>query len=179
MLTISAVQYTMSEAITLIKAQPGAWVKSFPYYLLKINGSGLTTFASLPALILRLGTYVTDEPKNDQPRLARYRGNGPSLNSAMFLSPILATAVKLDDRVAVAALVATGDIDATAGVTNKSTHSSDPESGLPKGIGVAVSEFYINGAEGRRVTKRTEGLKTTYYYSDNHVANTYKYQRLI
>jgi hypothetical protein len=179
MLTIGATKYTLSEVITLLKTNPGTvWVKSYPYYLLKINNSGQATFTDLPGLIMKLAGYVMGEPK-EQGALQRYRGTFPNANSAMVLPPIKATEIKQEDRVAVAALIASGDVDATAGVTNKSAHSSDPETGFLKGGGVGVSEFYINGAEGRRATRRTEGTKVTYYYSDSHAYNTYKYQRLI
>jgi hypothetical protein len=179
MLTITGTKYTLSEVVTLLKTNPGTvWHKSYPYYLLKINNSGQTVFADLPALIMKLAGYVMGEPK-EQGALQRYRGTFPNANSAMVLSPIKATDIKQEDRAAVAALMATGDVDATAGVTNKSAHNSDPETGFLKSGGVGVSEYYINGAEGRRATRRSEGTKVTYYYSDSHAYSTYKYQRLI
>lgn len=116
------------------------------------------------------------EPKDDPPALARYRGNGPEKNSAMLLPPVARDKVKADDVAAIAHLLANGDTG--NGITNKSSHMTDPETGKAKGNNITVSEFYVNGAGGRRATKRTEGLKITYYYSKSHAYNTYEYARL-
>lgn len=177
MITIANVKYTPSEIITMIKKSPETvWFKSYPYYLLKIDGSGNASFATFPDLILRLGSYVMSEPKDDPVKLARYRGTGPEKNSAMILDPVDHTKVKSDDVAAITHLMATGGTG--NGITNKSAHMTDPETGHAKGNGITVSEFYVNGADGRRATKRTEGLKITYYYSKSHAYNTYEYARL-
>jgi len=177
MITIGTVSYTLSEVIALIKASPDTvWYKTYPNYLLKIDGSGSASFPTLPDLILRLAGYVMGEPKDDQLKLARYRGNGPEKNSAMALNPVAHDKVKADDVEAITNLMATGDTG--KGITNKSPHMTDPETGRPKGHNITVSEFYVNGADGRRATKRTEGLKVTFYYSKSHHYNTYEYARL-
>ena len=70
------------------------------------------------------------------------------------------------------------DLDVGNGISDKSAHTTDPETGFPKSGSVTVSEFYVNGKDGRRATKRTEGQTTSYYDSNSHVANTYEYARL-
>ena len=94
----------------------------------------------------------------------------------MTLSPIARASVNAADVAAIASLMATGNVG--NGITNKSTHQTDPETGRIKGGAVSVSEFYVNGAAARRATKRTEGTKVSYYYSKGHAANTYQYARL-
>ena len=176
MLTIAGVKYTLSEVFHSIKANPATpCKKGYANYLMKINGSGATTFLTNAELIEKLENYVENEPEAS--KLAIYRGTGPGANSALTLDPIKRDKVKADDVAAIAHILTTGTIG--NGITNKSTHATDPETGSAKGGSVTVSEFYVNGAGGRRVTKRTEGTKTTYYYSATHAFNTYKYQRLI
>lgn len=176
MLTIAGVKYTVSEVFHTLKKDPATPCKTgFPHYLMKIDGSGATTFATMAALVTALNNYVTNEPENN--KLANYRGIGPTANSALSLEPIARASVKADDVAAIASVMTSGAIG--NGITNKSSHATDPETGRPKKATVTVSEFYVNGAGGRRVTKRTEGGKITYYYSATHTANTYKYQRLI
>ena len=64
------------------------------------------------------------------------------------------------------------------GISNKTSHATDPETGKPRTGVVTVSEFYVNGDGGRRATKRVEGSLITYYYSPSHAYNTYQYQLL-
>jgi hypothetical protein len=57
MITIAHVTYTLSEVVALIKQSPETiWFKSYPYYLIKIDGSGNATFATFPDLVLRLAS---------------------------------------------------------------------------------------------------------------------------
>jgi hypothetical protein len=175
MFTIAGVATTLSEVIAQIKSQPGKWHKDYPYYLLKSAKSGAASFDTLELLLTRLGEYVTNAPTDGQ-ALARYRGTYPHQNSAMILAPLDRSKVKTADVAAVGALL-TGA--AHTGLLDKGKHTTDPETGFAASGGVTVREFYVNGAEGRRVTRRTDKGKITYYYSDNHVANTYKYARLV
>ncbi len=64
-------------------------------------------------------------------------------------------------------------------LSDKSAHTTDPETGFPKSGSVTVAEFYVSGKDGRRATKRTEGQTTSYHDSKSHVANTYEYARLV
>jgi hypothetical protein len=64
-------------------------------------------------------------------------------------------------------------------VSNVSLHESDPETGKPKSGRISVKEYYVNGKDGRRLTKRVEEGKTTYYYSSSHIESTYKYALII
>jgi hypothetical protein len=178
LLTIAGANFTLSEVVAKIKADPNSpWHREYLFYLLKIDGSGSTTFLTFADLLMNLAGYLMGEPKDDQKRLAVYRGPGPKGNCAMVLDPLLRSNVKPADIAAINSLMATGKVG--NGVTNESAHNTDPETGSVRGNSVSVKEFYINGAEGRRATRRSENGKVTYYYSDSHVANTYKYQRLI
>ncbi len=150
MLTIAGTAATLSEVVAQIKGQPGKWHKDYPYYLLKIARSGATTFDTLDVLLTRLEEYVTNAPTDGQ-ALARYRGAYPHQNSAMVLAPLDRARVKADDVAAVAAVLGG---TAHAGLLDKGKHNTDPETGFPAAGGVTVREYYVNGAEGRRVTKR-------------------------
>lgn len=177
MIQLGSVPYTLSEVVQMIKNNPDTpWHAGYDNYLIKIERSGSSTFTNYGDLIMKLANYVMGENGKTGRDLDRYRGDGPTANSAMKLAPLDSNRMDSRDRTAIQSLMNSGGVG--SGITNKSTHNSDPETGLPKGRNVTVSEFYVNGADGRRATKRIEGNKTTYYYSDNHVANTYKYQRL-
>ena len=128
------------------------------------------------AFELRSSRYVDGEPKDDQPRLAIYRGTALVSKCAIVLRPLDKDRVPEADRAAIRHLMSTGGVG--NGITNKSLHLTDPETGKPKGGTVSVHEFYVNGPAGRRATMRKEGSRTTYYYSANHAFNTYEYQRL-
>lgn len=177
MLTIAGVRYTLSEVVQLIKQNPNSpWKRGYPFYLIKISKSGRTDFNTYIDLLMKLANYVMGEPPDNPVLLARYRGPGPTGNSAMTLAPINHNAVNRLDVAAINHLMTTGGIG--NGISRESPHQTDPETGRPKGRGVVVKEYDVNGREGRRATKRTEQRKTTYYYSDSHSFATYKYARL-
>lgn len=174
MITIAGQKRLLSELVATIKANPDSpWHKGYDSYLLKLNGK---SYPTMPDLLMALGGYVMGEKDLDNSRLERYRGPTPTTNSAMSLAPLARASVNTADVAAIASIMTTGKVG--AGITNKSAHQTDPETGWPVGGGVTVSEFYVNGPAGRRVTKRTEGQTISYYYSDSHAYNTYKYARL-
>jgi hypothetical protein len=174
MITIAGAKTLLSELVQTIKTDPTRkWEKSFDCYLIKMNGR---TFTTLDEVMTTLAGYVEGEKEKTNVQLARYRGDGSTGNSAMTLAPIARASVNAADVTAIASLMTTGDVG--AGITNKTAHQTDPETGRPKGGAVTVSEFYVNGKEGRRATKRSEGTKISYYYSKSHTANTYQYARL-
>jgi hypothetical protein len=176
MITINNQKKLLSELVQAIKDDHDlTWEKAYDNYLIKLNGQ---SFADLAALVTRLKEYL-DKEKEDHltnPQIATRRGLGSSANSAMTLPPVKRSKVNSADVAAINLLCTTGS---GAGITNKQPHTTDPETGRPKAGGVTVSEFYINGADGRRATMRTEGAVKSFYYSDNHVESTYKYARLI
>jgi hypothetical protein len=174
MITIAGVKTLLSEVVQTIKTDPNRkWEKSFDCYLIKMNGQ---TYATMDLLMAKLGEYVTNEEGKTSVQLARARGDGSTGNSAMTLAPLARASVNAADVAAIASLMTSGNVG--NGITNKSAHQTDPETGRIKGGSVSVSEFYVNGAAGRRATKRTEGTKVSYYYSKGHAANTYQYARL-
>jgi hypothetical protein len=174
MITIAGVKTLLSEVVQTIKTDPNyTWHKSYDCYLIKMNGQ---TYATMALVAARLAQYLQDEDGLTPVERERRRGNGSTQNSAMTLSPVARASVNAADVAAIASLLNTGDVG--NGITNKSSHSTDPETGRPKIGGVTVSEFYVNGDKGRRATKRTEGTRISYYYSKSHVANTYQYARL-
>lgn len=177
MFTIAGNQYTLSEVVDLIKNDDGAvWHKEYLYYLPKIERSGATVFANLVDVIMKLAGYCMKERSLEGNRLARARGTALTANVAINRGSIARGSVRAEDRVAIAYLME--GHNSGEGVSNESQHNTDPETGKPKAQRVSVREYYINGADGRRATKRTEGQKVTYYYSDNHAYNTYQYQLL-
>ncbi len=103
--------------------------------------------------------FVMGEKDLDSVHLARYRGNGPTLKSAMSLAPLARAKVNANDVVAINALMTTGGVG--NGISDKSAHTPDPEAGFPKSGSVTVPEFYVSG------------------YSKSHVANTYEHARLV
>lgn len=168
MLTIGGEKHTLSETVVLLKTAPSVWHKQCLCYLLKIDRSGSTSFATLSDLQMRLAGYLMDK-KAPAPL------DGPTPNSAMCLEPIQRTQVLKEDVEAIKSLMTRGK----TGISNESPHQSDPETGRPKGPHVTVTEYYVNGADGRRATKRTEQGKVTYYYSATHNFNGYQYRRLL
>jgi hypothetical protein len=177
MLIIANVKYTLSEVVQMIKTNPDTpWRSSYLNYLLKIAGSGSTTFLTFNDLLMRLAGYVMGESRLEGIQLANHRGQGPGQLSAMVLDPVDRNAVRQEDRAAINSLMTTGGTG--GGITNESTHQTDPETGGPKGIGVSVKEYYVNGDAGRRAVKRSQNNKVTYYYSSSHAFNHYRYQRL-
>jgi hypothetical protein len=175
MITVAGQKRLLSDLVASIKADPlTPWHKGYDCYLLKLNGN---IYATMPDLIMALAGYVMGEKDLDSVHLARYRGNGPTLKSAMSLAPLARAKVNANDVVAINALMTTGGVG--NGISDKSAHTTDPETGFPKSGLVTVSEFYVSGKDGRRATKRTEGQTTSYYYSKSHVANTYEYARLV
>jgi hypothetical protein len=177
MFTIAGTRYTLSETADLIHNDDAAvWHDQYTFYLPKIERSGATNFANLTELIMKLANYCMKELSLQGNALARARGTALPANVAIQRGSILRGNVRVDDRAAIAHLMA-GNADGN-GVSNESQHTTDPETGKPKAQHVSVREYYINGAAGRRATKRTEGHKVTYYYSDNHAYNSYQYQLL-
>ncbi|KNH44674.1 hypothetical protein SAMN04490191_4559 [Pseudomonas lini] len=175
MIKIAAVSYTTSEVINMIKVDPtNKWSKEYAYYLTKISNSGGGNFLTYTALIAKLGEYC-EAGKSDH-KYSQFFITGPTANSALHQAAVSRGSIAATDRAPVNLLMTTGAVG--VGVTNKSVHSTDPETGRAKGRGVVVHEYYINGASGRRVTARTESGKTTYYYSSSHAENTYKYALL-
>lgn len=178
MISIKNINFLPSEVVDMMRNAMTGWKEVYASYVLKIDMSGQRFFqyADLEETILK---YISNEPKNDQPALARHRGKPLIKTSAIVLRPLSKLEVPQRDRAAIASLMATGRNDPGRGVTNMKIHQSDPETGKPKQNGrVGVHEYYINGANGRRATRRKEGTRTTYYYSDKHAFNSYKYQRL-
>jgi len=175
MLIISDVKYTLSEVVQIIKScQHTLWRKQYLNYLIKISQSGNTRFGDYGDLLMRLGGYIMGETKhlNNPGSLERLRGKSATPNSAMVMNPIAVGKLPNNDVSAVTNIMAPG-------TKWKGTHhASDPETGLPKKHGVMVSEFDVNGRDGRRLTKRTQSGKTTYYYSAKHSFNSYLYQRV-
>jgi hypothetical protein len=175
MITIAGQKTLLSELVQTIKTDPQLkWQKSFDCYLVKMDGR---VFATVADVMTTLAGYVAGEAERTNVQLERYRGPGSTMNSAMTLAPLARARVHKDDVAAIASLLTTGDVG--NGISNKSTHMSDPETGKTKSGAVTVSEYYVNGKEGRRATKRSEGMRISYYYSDSHTAATYKYARLI
>jgi hypothetical protein len=174
MITVAGQKTLLSELVQTIKIDPTRkWEKSFDSYLIKMNGR---TFLTMDEVMTTLAGYVGGEADKTSVQLARYRGDGSTLTSAMALAPLARAKVETADVAAIASLLLTGDVG--NGISNKSSHATDPETGRIKGGAVTVSEFYVNGKEGRRATKRTEATRISYYYSKSHVANTYQYARL-
>ncbi|SFG09184.1 hypothetical protein SAMN05518865_10890 [Duganella sp. CF458] len=178
MFTIAGTPYTLSEVANLIKNDDSAvWHPKYIYYLPKIENSGSTSFPNLTTLIMNLASYCVKENSLDAIQLQRTRGTAPSGNVAIRKGVIDRSKVNEADRIAIAHLMAGNEVG--NGISNKSRHTTDPETGKPKAYNVSVKEYYVNGADGRRATKRTEGTKVTYYYSDSHTNNTYQYQLLL
>jgi hypothetical protein len=62
---------------------------------------------------------------------------------------------------------------------NEGKHSTDPETGMPKGPGIGVREFHTRPySESKRVVTRSAGGVRTVYYDPSHVAGTYTYHRV-
>lgn len=177
MFKIAGTQYTLSEVADLIKNDPSAvWHKKYLYYLPKIDRSGAANFANLNEIVMKLASYSVQETSMDNKQLARVRGVAYTENVAINRGSILQTSIRAEDQAAIAHLMA-GNSSGN-GVSNESQHTTDPETGKPKSQNVSVKEYYINGVGGRRATKRVEGKKITYYYSDKHNHDTYQYQLL-
>jgi hypothetical protein len=122
LLTIAGANFTLSEVVAKIKADPNSpWYREYLFYLLKIDGSGSTTFLTFADLLMNLAGYLMGEPKDDQQRLAVYRGPGPKGNCAMVLDPLLRRNIKTADIAAINSLMATGKVG--NGVTNESAHN--------------------------------------------------------
>lgn len=178
MFIIAGTKYTLSEVANLIKADDAAvWHPQYIYYLPKIENSGASSFPNLTALIMNLASYCMNERSLTPSQLQRTRGIAVTENVALRKGVIDRNEVKEADRAAIAHLIAGNE--SGNGITNKAQHYTDPETGKPRAHNVVVKEYYINGAEGRRATKRIEGSKITYYYSDSHAFNTYQYQLLL
>jgi guanyl-specific ribonuclease Sa len=63
--------------------------------------------------------------------------------------------------------------------TNGGRHSTDPETGLPKGNGIGVREYHVSPSnESKRIVTRTAGKDKAVYYDPSHVAGTYTYHRV-
>jgi hypothetical protein len=63
--------------------------------------------------------------------------------------------------------------------TNGGRHSTDPETGLPKGPGIGVREFHVSASnESKRIVTRTANADKAVYYDPSHVAGTYTYHRV-
>ena len=59
-------------------------------------------------------------------------------------------------------------------------HSTDPETGLPKGPGVGVREYHtVPYNESYRLVVRTKGKEKSAYWDPKHTAGTYTYHRVI
>ncbi len=175
MIVIKSIKFTPSEAVDMLREAMTGWRSVYASYVVKISNSG-TEFSQYVELEDAIRRYVENEPKDDQPKLENYRGKALVPKCAVVLQPLDKDKVPTADRAAIRHLMTTGGIG--NGISNKSLHMTDPETGKPKGGTVAVQEFYVNGEAGRRATKRTEGSRTTYYYSSTHAYNTYEYQRL-
>jgi hypothetical protein len=62
---------------------------------------------------------------------------------------------------------------------NQGKHSTDPETGMPKGQGIGVREFHtVPYSESKRIVTRSERGVKTVYYDPSHVAGTYTYHRV-
>jgi hypothetical protein len=62
---------------------------------------------------------------------------------------------------------------------NDGKHSTDPETGMPKGQGIGVREFHtVPYSESKRIVTRSERGVKTVYYDPSHVAGTYTYHRV-
>jgi hypothetical protein len=62
---------------------------------------------------------------------------------------------------------------------NQGKHSTDPETGMPKGQGIGVREFHtVPYSESKRIVTRSERGAKTVYYDPSHVAGTYTYHRV-
>lgn len=178
MFTIAGTKYTLSEVANLIKIDDAAvWHPQYIYYLPKIENSGASSFPNLTALIMNLASYRMKERSLTPAQLQHTRGIAVTENVALRKGVIERGKVQDADRAAIAHLMAGNE--GGNGITNKAQHFTDPETGKTRAHNVAVKEYYINGAEGRRATKRIEGSKITYYYSNSHAFNTYQYQLLL
>ncbi len=59
-------------------------------------------------------------------------------------------------------------------------HSTDPETGLPKGPGVGVREYHtVPYNESYRLVVRTKGKEKSAYWDSKHTGGTYTYHRII
>ena len=62
---------------------------------------------------------------------------------------------------------------------NQGKHSTDPETGMPKGQGIGVREYHtVPYSESKRIVTRSERGVKTVYYDPSHVAGTYTYHRV-
>jgi hypothetical protein len=62
---------------------------------------------------------------------------------------------------------------------NQGKHSTDPETGMPKGQGIGVREYHtLPYNESKRIVTRSERGAKTVYYDPSHVAGTYTYHRV-
>jgi hypothetical protein len=63
--------------------------------------------------------------------------------------------------------------------TNGGRHSTDPETGLPKGPGIGVLEYHVSASnESKRIVTRNVNQDKRVYYDPSHVAGTYTYHRV-
>ena len=175
MIVIKGLGFTTSQVIDILRQAMTGWKEQYASYVVKIAGSG-TQFSQYIEVEDAVREYVAGEPKDDQPKLALYRGKAPVATSAVSLKPLDRAKVRPEDVAAIAHLM-TGAVSGN-GISNKSSHATDPETGKPRTGVVTVSEVYVNGEAGRRATKRVEGSLVTYYYSPSHAYNTYQYQLL-